>query len=290
MILIALSVIFSVTVSIILKLSNQYPDVSLKQAIAFNYITTIVLCYTLLMPSIPKDISSLSWPLFLSLGILLPSIFIVMGYAIKNIGIIKTDVAQRLSLFIPVLVSFTIFDETINSTKVIGIILAFLSIFLLLNGKNDTLDDKPRKCLMNFIYFFTIFMGFGIIDILFKQVGASGADFGLTLLLTFSLAAFILFSIIFVKKETIKYKNVFIGSLLGIFNFGNIYFYLRSHQHYPDNPSLVFTVVNIGIIILGTFFGKILFKEPLSFRNWLGIMLATVAIIFLFNGEKLVYF
>ncbi|MBN3859068.1 EamA family transporter [Neisseriaceae bacterium PsAf] len=290
MILIALSVIFSVAVSIILKLSSKDPDISLRQIIAFNYITAIILCYILLKPTMPKDINSLSWSLFLSLGILLPSIFIVMGYAIKNIGIIKTDIAQRLALFIPILASFTIFNETANPEKIIGISLAFLAILLLFNGKSDISDNKPKKQLVNIIYFLTVFVGFGIIDILFKQVAASGTDFSLTLALTFSLAAIILFSLIFLQKETINRKNIMIGSLLGLFNFTNIYFYLRSHQYYSQNPTLVFTAVNIGVIILGTFFGKILFKEPLNYRNWLGIVMAILSIVFLFNGEKLIHF
>jgi drug/metabolite transporter (DMT)-like permease len=46
--------------------------------------------------------------------------------AIKHMGIVKTDAAQRLSLFIPLLAAWLIFNENFNLLKI--------TAFLILSG------------------------------------------------------------------------------------------------------------------------------------------------------------
>ena len=68
------------------------------------------------------------------------------------------------------------------------------------------------------------------------------------------------------------------GILLGALNFANIYTYIRAHQSLPGNPALVFSVMNMGVIVLGTLVGAMAFREPLSKLNLLGVLLALGAI------------
>ena len=55
-----------------------------------------------------------STPIFLALGILLPTVFIIMSKAVEFAGIVRSDAAQRLSLFLPIVASFIIFHETLS--------------------------------------------------------------------------------------------------------------------------------------------------------------------------------
>jgi multidrug transporter EmrE-like cation transporter len=64
-----------------------------------------------------------------------------------------------------------------------------------------------------------------------------------------------------------------------LFNFGNILFYLKAHQALVNNPSTVFTAMNIGVITLGTLVGLLVFKEKLGVLHKVGIALALVAIL-----------
>jgi threonine/homoserine efflux transporter RhtA len=66
---------------------------------------------------------------------------------------------------------------------------------------------------------------------------------------------------------------------LGVANFGNILFYLKAHQALSNNPSTVFSAMNIGVIAVGTLVGLVVFKEKLSLLNKAGIVIAVVAII-----------
>ena len=71
------------------------------------------------------------------------------------------------------------------------------------------------------------------------------------------------------------------GIAVGVFNFGNIYFYLKAHQAFSENPSTVFAGMNMGVIVLGSLIGVLIFKEKLSKKNYLGIFLALLAIVLL---------
>jgi hypothetical protein len=72
------------------------------------------------------------------------------------------------------------------------------------------------------------------------------------------------------------------GLLLGALNFGNIYFYIRAHQAFPHNPTLVFAAMNIGVISVGTLVGAGVFRERLRWIHVGGIALALGAIVLLF--------
>ena len=69
------------------------------------------------------------------------------------------------------------------------------------------------------------------------------------------------------------------GWILGVFNFGNILFYLKAHQAEAARPSLVFTAMNIGVIALGSLVGFLIFKEKLSLLNKIAIVIAVAAIL-----------
>lgn len=108
-------------------------------------------------------------PVFFALGILLPTVFIVMSKAVEYAGIVRSDAAQRLSLFLPIVAAFVIFGEQLSSARLMGIILAFVALFCLLNKPTDT--ESNLKGVVSLIL---VWFGYGIIDILFKQVAKSG--------------------------------------------------------------------------------------------------------------------
>src|SRR5690606_28194267 len=107
-----------------------------------------------------------------------------------------------------------------------------------------------------------VWLGYGTIDILFKQLAKSGAAFSSSLLLSFILAAVLMFTWLGLRQTTIwSSRSLASGLLLGLLNFGNIYFYIRAHQTFPDNPTLVFSAMNIGVISVGTLVGAWVFRE-----------------------------
>lgn len=269
------SVFCSVAVSVLLKLARHY-QIQVAQAIAFNYVAASSLTLLLLRPD-PASLFNGPTPLWVivALGILLPSIFIVMAQAVRFAGIVLSDAAQRLSLIIPLLAAVFIFGEVLEGTKWLGIILGLTALVCLSFGskKQDYLLSRWAV-----LWLIGVWLGYGTIDVLFKQLSKSGAGFSSSLLVTFVLAGLLLFIWLSCQRTRWQRASVWAGLGLGVLNFGNIYFYIRAHQHFPENPTLVFATMNIGVICLGTLIGAGVFKEKLSLWSGVGLVLALGAI------------
>ena len=283
-----IAVLCSVAVSVLLKVARKR-NIVIQQAIAFNYTVALSLSWFLLKPDF-KGLEftdfiaqSENMPIFLALGILLPSVFIIMSKAVEFAGIVRSDAAQRLSLFLPMLAAFLIFHETLSQPKLVGIVLAFIGLFCLLSKPNP----QSAVDLRGILGLVGVWFGYGIIDILFKQVAKSGGAFPTTLFIAFSLAACIMFIYLLFKQTKWNIESFVGGIILGVLNFFNILFYIKAHQSFGSNPTLVFAGMNIGVICLGTFTGALIFKEKITKINWLGIVFSLTAIFCLYYLDKI---
>ena len=288
MIYIILSICCSVTVAVLLKLAKRY-QISIIQAVTINYLTALSLCFLFFKPDVKQITSTAPWPIYIALAILLPSIFLFLAASVKNLGIVKTDIAQRLSLFIPILAAYFIFKEDFNNLKIIGLAIGFVAIFLTFLRKSDQKEGRKG----NLLYPIMVFVGFGVIDVLFKQIALyKELPYTTSLFTVFCLAfivsLLIVISMVVAGKTKLQLVNVVCGFILGLFNFGNILFYMKAHKALAENPSTVFAAMNLGVIIVGTLIGVIAFKEKLSKLNYAGIILAIGAVIFITLSQNAV--
>jgi len=288
MIYIILSICCSVTVAVLLKLAKRY-QISIIQAVTVNYFTALSLCFLFFKPDVKLITATAPWPIYIALAILLPSIFLFLAASVKNLGIVKTDIAQRLSLFIPILAAYFIFKEDFNNLKIIGLAIGFVAIFLTFVRKSDQKEGNKGSLL----YPIMVFVGFGVIDVLFKQIALyKELPYTTSLFTVFCLAfmvsLLIVISMVIAGKIKIQLVNVLCGFILGFFNFGNILFYMKAHKALAENPSTVFAAMNLGVIIVGTLIGVIVFKEKLSKLNYAGIIFAIAAIIFITLSQNAV--
>lgn len=280
MIYIFLSVCCSVLVSVLLKLARRY-QINVVQAITWNYAVAALLTWLLLKP----DFSKISYEpnlIYSSLGILLPAIFFIMAVSVRMAGIVRTDVAQRLSLLISLSAAFLWFHDSAGVYKIVGIVLGFGAIGCLIpwQKQQSYTDSRNRNY---WIYLIAVFLGFGFIDILFKQMALNKAtpyttSLMVVYIISFGVAFLGLLYQVLVKKRRFNFRYIFFGFILGLANFGNILFYLKAHQGMAQNPGTVFTAMNIGVITAGTLIGAFIFKEKLTRLNMAGILLAVLAI------------
>jgi len=283
MLFLILSIICSLSVGILFKLIKTKTTVNIF-LIAINYFVAFVLAYFLFLPEINLKIFSNN--VFLSLALplilLMPSIFLLVPKSIENSGIIKTDIAQRISLIIPILCSFWLFGEIVPTLKIMALAIGFISIFLILN--------KPDQS-KNSLYLLLVFLGYGIIDVLYKKI-ALFHDYPYTTLLFYIFGGCLIFSILLIisKLKSIKkeyqHKTWIYGFLLGSLNFCNIFFYLKAHQSFKETPTTVFAGMNFGVIILGTLIGYFYFHEKLSKKNILGLILAILAVCLIVIADR----
>jgi drug/metabolite transporter (DMT)-like permease len=280
MLYVFLSVCCSVIVSVLLKLARRY-SVDIFQAITWNYSMAILLTWFFFRPQL-QNLQQAPITLYVALGVLLPLVFWIMASSVRVVGIVRTDVAQRLSLFIPILAAFLLFKEPLNTLKIIGIAVGFAAILCSIQWQKQTAN---RKVFSNaWIYLIIVFLGFGVIDILFKQIAVVKEVAYTTSLFTIYILAFVisfvglLFRVI-TRQSRIIWPHMMFGWVLGVANFGNILFYLKAHKSLSTSPSTVFSAMNIGVITLAAIVGLFVFHERLSQLNKIGIGLAIVAII-----------
>ncbi len=296
-----IAVLCSVAVSVLLKVLRQH-DIDIRQTIVAGYPVAFLLTWVLLKPDL-STVSDLgeAWRIILLLGVLLPLVFVILGRAIESVGIIATDAAQRLSLIIPIVAAFVLFGETLTQQRIMGIGLGFLALGALAyrrpimdahlaKGQTDTGITKITETntlvtstkLPVVFWLLGVWLGYGVIDILFKQVAKQGAAFPLTLFMSFGIAAVLLFVYLLAQKTKWSAKALGAGVLLGILNMANIYTYIKAHQALANSPSVVFTGMNVGVIAVATIIGVLVFKETISKLNMLGIALAIIAVVVLF--------
>lgn len=280
MIYVLISVFCSVFVGVLIKLARQ-KQVNVQQMVLWNYPTTVALTYFLLQPTLDSLLwKSLPYQFYIPLTILLPTLFIFIALAVKYSGIVKTDVAQRMSLFIPLIASFLIFNEVLQINKLVGIGIGLIAVACSVSwNKKQQVRTKEKT-----IYPIVVFFGMGFIDILFKQVALyKEIPYTTSMFIVFVGAMLVAFLLLLyqtlVQNKRLDKSAIVWGLLLGLFNFANIYYYMKAHRAIADNPSIVFTAMNVGVIVLGSLVGVFMFNEKLSTTNKIGLVLAVVSIL-----------
>jgi drug/metabolite transporter (DMT)-like permease len=279
MIYIFLSICCSVAVSVLLKLARRY-NIDIYQAIAWNYSMAILLTLVFFRPHL-GNLPHLSVGIYSTLGVLFPALFVVIGLAVKYAGIVRTDIAQRLSLFISLIAAFLLFNEQATPLKLIGISIGIIAVLCSIPWQKN--DPANRRSAYSWLYLVVVFVGMGVIDVLLKKVSAiPNVPYTTSLFLIFTLAfvvsQLVLFYLVVTKKIKFTLRHIVFGWILGVANFGNILFYIKAHQALSTSPSMVFSAMNIGVIVAGALIGLVIFKEKLSIVNKLGIVLAIAAI------------
>lgn len=278
MIYLVLSVICSVTVGVLLKLAKRY-QINITQAVTWNYLFAILLSLICFKPNLSGiSLSSLT-PTYYILGLLLPTLFLALGLSVRKAGLARTDIAQRLSLFISLSAAYFLFKESFDRYKEVAVVFGFLAIIFTMYRKGDRMTSKK-----SWLYLLLVFLGFGAVDILFKMVSQiTEVPYTTSLFIIYTIA--FLLSILYLlylvvqKKTKLQLVNFFCGCILGIFNFGNILFYLESHRSMSNNPSTVFAAMNMGVIVAGSLIGIFIFREKLSNWNYVGLALAIASIV-----------
>lgn len=289
MIYVLISVLCSVTVSVLLKFArNQGLDTS--QIIVWNYPVAAALTFLFFKPqtafiSHPEA----PWGIYLLLANLLPSVFFALGASLRTTGLVRTEIAQRLSLIIPLIAAFYWFGESANTGTWIGLGIGLVAIVLSIGwhkGSKTDMGQGDNASSYGWLFPLLVFVGYGICDVLFKSIAQiTSIPYTTSMFFVFVLAMLVAFLYLLLwstlGKRTISLRAIAWGLVLGAFNFANILFYMRAHRALPDNPSIVFTGMNIGVIFLGALVGVFVFREKLSTLNKIGLALAMVSILVL---------
>ncbi|MGE4316252.1 EamA family transporter [Acinetobacter sp.] len=269
----------SVVISILLKLCKT-KGFDVLQMIVWNYASASVLCFLWFKPDLQHiSVIDTPWWLIIVLGVLLPSIFLCLAKSLQYAGIIKTEIAQRLSVVLSLLAAFFIFQEQFNGLKIIGIGLGISAVLSILFSHQAAAQRQPFSK-QGLLYLALVWCGYALIDVLLKYTTGLGVQFAVALNLMFICAFILSLAYIAMTTKTAgSSQNILAGLGLGILNFANIALYVKAHMLLKDTPAIVFAGMNILVVILGAFSGLMLFKEKLKPATAFGLALGLVSVI-----------
>ncbi len=266
----------------VFKFSERY-NISQFQTIIFNYIVCASLSFIFSLDKI--DYMTTSSPWFwnaIILGIFFIILFNLMAYSTIKVGISATTVSTKLSLVIPVIMGLLLLNDTFTIFKIIGFLLAFLSIYLITKANATKLEVSSKKY---YIIPIILFVWNGVNDAIISYTKAIYLNENTNELFVFIifftacvLGIFYFIYKLYVGQEKLHYKNILAGVVLGIPNYFSIYFLLKSLDNNHFTNSEVYTLINIGIVLIGVSSGYLLFKEKLSFFQLIGVVIAIFSI------------
>ncbi|WP_180037878.1 EamA family transporter [Acinetobacter sp. YH12127] len=268
----------SVLVSILLKVCKTQ-GFRPMQMITWNYVSASILCFYWFKPNLVHiSIQQTPWLLILSLGVLLPSVFLALAKSLDSAGILKTEIAQRLSVVLSLAAAYFVFQEKFTQLKLAGIVLGIVAVLCILYSHRAA--GQSSKALQGILYLACVWVGYALIDVLLKYTTGLGLQFAVTLNLMFICAFVLSVGYILLHEKTIgTVRNISAGLILGALNFANIALYVKAHMLLKDSPALVFASMNILVVVFGVISGLLFFKEKLKTSTTLGLIFAVLSVL-----------
>ncbi|MGY0407729.1 MAG: EamA/RhaT family transporter [Polaribacter sp.] len=281
MIYLLLSILFSTSLFVIFKYFSIY-KINILKAIVVNYLVAFIMGFVLSEIKFPiAEIYQQPWFLgSLILGALFVSVFFVIAITAQNNGVSVASIAGKMSVVIPVLFGIFLYNESVTFLKILGILIALIAVYLA-STKEEKLEKKGTL-----LFPFLLFLGSGIIDTTLKYVQVhfvpekevaifSGSLFGFA-----AFFGLLVLGVKFIKKrEAFGVKNLLAGIILGVPNYYSIVCLIKALQNKNFESSVLFTVNNVGVVIVSTLVGLLLFQEKFSLKNKIGVVLAIIGIV-----------
>jgi len=278
-----LSVISATCLVLIFKLFEKF-KIDTFQAIVVNYVIAAGLGFFLDDSSISIGaIPHQSW--FFNaviIGIVFISLFNIIAITAQKIGIAIASVASKMSLIIPVVFAVYLYGDSMPLIKIAGIVLALAGVYLTfrsVESKGETFNTKL------IVFPIIVFISSGLLDTLFKYTEhhyLADNDLNIFISSLFSIAAvagiIVIIPLLLRSKMHIQSKNIIGGIVLGIPNYGSVFFLLKTLEIENFESSVIFPVNNMGIVGLSAIAAFLFFKEKLTMINWIGIALSIIAI------------
>ncbi|MCB9046646.1 MAG: EamA/RhaT family transporter [Chitinophagales bacterium] len=266
------------------KLFAQY-GVNSLQAISVNY--WVCVATGLVTHGITCDLATMTSDSWFGHALVAGTYFIflfnLLSYSTGTLGITATTIPNKLSLVIPVLFSYWLYNDTLDAWKISGIILSIPAVYLATTKKEERQPFQLKHLALPVM----IFIFSGLLDTYLKYVQSFHLHIADTqpafTIISFAVAAILgsAYAIIRIAwgKDKFAVKNILAGILLGIPNYFSIYYLIRLFDSNFMQSSAIIPVNNIGIVISTTLVAILLFREQAGKHRIAGVILSVISII-----------
>lgn len=285
MVYLVLSIVVSVLFGISFKIIS-IKDINSFQAIMVNYIVAGSLGFLMTKSSItPFNVIHQPFVyLAVFLGLVFVACLLFIAETTAKQGISVAQVANRMSVVMPISIAILFYGDGISVFKVIGILLAISAVYLVSHKENS--DSVLNKYW--WLFPLCIFICSGIIDsfINYAQrylVNDLNFDAFLSTIFatSFFFCACLLAYQMILKGETFQARAIPAGIALGLMNYAMMFFIIKALNSGVFEASVLYPINNLSILTISTVLSVLVFKEKLSSKNWLGVALSLMAIFIL---------
>lgn len=263
-------------------------EVHTFQAIVINYGVAAAMGWVLADGvSLFQDVQRESWVwVALAMGLLFIYLFQLIARATQEIGLTVTSIASKLSMVLPVAL-FLAFDplDKLTAPKGIAIALAVPAIVLSSwKGNQGNSASGASRWIIPMI----IFLGSGMIDLMFAAY--SGEGYMQSTSHRYLFASLPLTTACMAGLGWVAYRRkplfpdrttVGAGVLLGVINFGSLYFLLETYDKVNLARSGVMPLNNLGVILASAAASVGLLSERLNAKNKLGLAMGSAVVALL---------
>lgn len=292
MIWLALAVACSLAIAVIFKLSEQR-GLDRTALLTVNYaaaggVSVVLLGGGGVAP--PVGLIALG----VATGVLFIAGFYVFAFAIREAGMGLAAGVMRLAVVLPFLASWLIWGEEPTGGQLGGLVLAAAAFFLLarraaqpgvprVRGEGG---EAPGNESRTFTALALLFLAGGIVDVALKTFDETYAGPGsrpFFLLLVFGVAFLVGLGLVVARGvRTGRWPRAAVlgwGTVLGLVNYGSAEFILRALEGLDG--TFVFPANNVAVVMGAALLGVLVWRERLTWWNWLGLGVAALALVFL---------
>ena len=281
MIYLVLAIVFSAGVFVTMRFFKRF-GLDNHQALMWNYVFATVTGFLMCgrMDTVPELVGEAWFGLSLLTGFWFIFTYLLMAASTQLSGVTVTSLSSKLSVVLPTMAGVLLFQETLGWQVAIGIILALVALVLVVGGGNQSVDNNKRT---RWLLPILIFFGTGTGDILMKLNEQRNHADDMSFMIAFIYLISMVFGVVLVSYELIRgkskwqNKSIVGGIALGVINFFSTYFIFHAMRCF-DNVML-FPIYNIGVVSLTALIGWLLFKEKLTWKNYLGLAIALIAVV-----------
>jgi drug/metabolite transporter (DMT)-like permease len=279
---IILSSICSVLIAHLLKLI-EFRKLNTLRVLTINYLVATAIAfsgsYNTGFPELSAEGTFSVIALAMIVGLFFIANFFIFSKSVFHNGVGISIAAMRISLIIPVFLSVLWYSEIISYIQWGGILLVFITLYLLLPEKKELLKKSFNASWLLLILF--LFTGIGDSSLKIYE-----ADFSMQIskeqfmgFVFLSAMAIGILSIAIRREWKFTSKEWILGIAIGVPNLYTSLFLIEALQ--VMDGAIAYSAVNLFTVLGGTLLGILRWGDKLTKLQWTGIGCTILAIILL---------
>lgn len=278
MLYLILAMLSGLLVSVLMRVSEKHIRNNVSM-LAMNYVmcTLMALFFTRGVRLFPAESDGFGLTIALGAvnGALYLGAFLLLQWSIRINGVVLPSTFMKLGVLVPIALSLTVFGDRPEPVQIVGIVLSIAAI-LLIQLEKGTSKAKNGAALV------AVLLCGGCADAMskvFEYFGNTALNSHF-LLYTFLCALVLCIALCALKKQRLSRSDALFGLLIGIPNYLSSRFLLLSLSG-GLSPLIVYPSFSVGVIVLVTLVGALVFKEKLSKKQIFALALILIALVLL---------